>query len=132
MKQSQVFAAFRTSLITDKNHAILNELAPSFNAQAEDIRRRVEKDFNTYQNQAKADNLKKTLVYDLVFGRKQVIDSVQKDIAHAINERLAFDGANLEKSVIEGKTILTAKFPDGSTARVPQNLWIDYSVFHRV
>lgn len=132
MKQSQAFAAFRTSLITDKNHAILNELVPSFNAQCEDIRRRVDTDFSTYNNRAKADNLGKSLTYDLVLSRKQVIDNVQKDMTERVNDRLAFDGANLRREDIDGKSILTAEFPDGSTARVPQKLWIDYGVFDRV
>ena len=72
MKQSQAFAAFRLSLITDKNHAILNELVPEFNTQCVAIRERVEKDLNTYHNQAKADNFKKSLTYDLIIARELV------------------------------------------------------------
>ena len=135
MKQSQAFAAFRTSLITDKNHAILTELAPMFNSECEDIRRRVEKDFETYHNQAKSDNLKKSLVYDLVLGRKQTLAEVQNSMAKSITERLERDGATIRKDVEDGdyvKNVQTAIFPDGSMARVPQSLWIDYSVFDRV
>lgn len=136
MKASQAFAAFRTSLITDKNHAILNELVPMFNSCCEDIRRKVETDFNTYHNQAKADNLKKSLTYDLVFHRKGVLETVQQSMQRAIDERLAADGAELVEEKIENdgrvKHVLTAKFPDGSMARVPQALWVDYSLFDRV
>lgn len=139
MKLSQAFAAFRQSLITDKNHAILNELVPSFNAECEDIRRRVEEDFNTYKNQAKADNLKKALTYDLVMRRKQVIEKVQEELQNEVDKRLARDGATIEELEVpdskrEGhvKTILQATFPDESVARVPQALWIDYSAFDRV
>ena len=80
MKASQAFAAFRQSLITDKQHAIINELVPEFNSQCEDIRRRVEADFNTYHNQAKADNFKKSLTYDLILHRNTVIDAVQEEL----------------------------------------------------
>ena len=132
MKQSQAFAPFRLSLITDKNHAILNELVPVFNSQCEDIRRRVETDFDTYHNQAKSDNLKKSLIYDLVLGRKQMIEHVQQGLTRDINERLAKDGATLVENKIDNKSIITAIFPDESSARVPKSLWIDYSVFDRV
>lgn len=138
-KQSKAFAVFRASLITDKNHSILNELVPVFNAQCEDIRRKCEEDFNTYHNQAKTDNFRKSLVYDLMLGRQQVLDDVQGDMHREIEERLARDGAKVEKEEIpdpkrEGRTksVLTAFFPDGSKARVPQNLWIDYTVFDHV
>ena len=137
MKQSQAFAAFRLSLITDKNHAILNELVPEFNTQCMAIRERVEKDFNTYHNQAKADNFKKSLTYDLIMARDKQIEEVQIELQKSIDERLAWDGASLREDTIPTsnnrvKTILTAVFPDGSTARVPQKLWIDYSLFERV
>lgn len=139
LKQSKAFAAFRASLITDKNHAILNELVPTFNAQCEDIRRRCEEDFNTYHNQAKTDNFRKSLVYDLVLGRQQVLDSVQEDMQREITERLVKDGASVKEEEIPDpkredrtKTVLTAFFPDGSKARVPQALWIDYTAFDRV
>lgn len=139
LKQSKAFAAFRASLITDKNHAILNELVPTFNAQCEDIRRRCEEDFNTYHNQAKTDNFRKSLVYDLVLGRQQVLNRVQEDMQREITERLAKDGARLEEEEIPDpkredrtKMVLAAFFPDGSKARVPQALWIDYKVFDRV
>jgi hypothetical protein len=53
-----------------------------------------------------------------------------------INDRLISDGAEVREESIEDsgrfKTILTANFPDGSSARIPQNLWIDYSTFDRV
>ena len=53
-----------------------------------------------------------------------------------VDERLAHDGANLVEELVENegrtKRVLTAKFPDGSMARVPQSLWIDYSLFDRV
>src|SRR3990167_3596132 len=117
MKQSQAFAAFRTSLITDKNHAILNELVPVFNSQCEDIRRKAEKDFETYKNQALVDNRKKSAIYDLIIYRKQIIDGVQHDLRNKINERLAKDEATLREEEIEDngkiKHITTAIFPDG-------------------
>ena len=132
MKQSQAFAVFRTSLITDKNHAIINELVPVFNSACEDIRRRVETDFSTYHNQAKADNLRKTLIYDLILYRKQVLDGVQKDLHTKVDERLDKDQASLKQETVENKHIVTACFPDGSFARVPSSLWIDFSLFDRV
>lgn len=136
MKANQAFAAFRASLITDKNHAIINELVPAFNSCCEDIRRRVETDFNTYHNQAKADNLKKSLIYDLILGRKKTLEIVQQSMQKTIDNRLAADEAKLEEKIIvkDGKTkrVLFATFPDGSIARVPYNLYIDYSLFERV
>lgn len=139
LKQSKAFAAFRSSLITDKNHAILTELVPAFNAQCEDIRRKLEADFETYHNQAKTDNFRKSLVYDLILGRQKVLDQVQQSLQEEIAHRLNKDGAQLVTESIpdpkkEGreKKVLTALFPDGSKARVPQALWIDYNLFDRV
>ncbi len=137
MKASQAFAAFRTSLITDLNHAILNELVPEFNSRCEDIRRRVDDDFKTYHNQAKSDNFKKTLVYDLVLHRKTVLEGVQKTLSDKITKRLEDDQAAVRTEEIseEGKkpkTVMIAEFPDKSSARVPMSLWIDYSAFDRV
>ena len=137
MKQSQAFAAFRLSLITDKNHAIINELVPEFNIQCKSICERVEKDFNTYHNQAKADNFRRFLTYDLIMARDKQIEEVQTSMQKSIDERLAWDGASLRKDEItrangKMKEVLTAVFPDGSTARVPQKLWIDYSLFERI
>ena len=132
MKMSKAFAAFRQSLITDKNHAILQELAPAFNAAVEDIRRQVEDDFNTYHNQAKADNLRKTLTYDLILHRQEVLRSVQSDLRTIIDERLHRDGAQLRRDRVDNKVVIVADFPDGSQARVPTGLWVDYSAFDRV
>lgn len=136
MKYSQAFAAFRASLITDKNYAIQNELVPVFNSRCEDIRRITDNDFEKYHNQAKSDNLKRTLTYDLIMHRKQVIEKVQEDVAAAIDARLINDKAEIKTEEVEKdgkvKTITTALFPDGSSARVPQNLWVDYGMFDRV
>ena len=139
MKYSHAFAAFRTSLITDANHAIKTELVPEFNSRCEDIRRKAETDFETYHNQAKANNLRKSLNYDLILYREQILEEVQKTITDKINERLARDSAELiEETVpdkrVEGrmKNVLTAIFPDKSRSRVPTKLWIDFSMFDRV
>ena len=139
MKQSQAFAAFRQSLISNLKHALENELVPEFNSRCEDIRRKSESDFETYHNRAKADNLKKTLTYDLVLHRNAVIDDLQKNLRQQVVERLAGDGAEIREEEVpdpkkEGrmKRITTALFPDQSKARVPNSLWIDYSIFDRV
>ncbi len=139
MKQSQAFAAFRQSLITDKQHAIINELVPEFNSRCEDIRRKVEVDFDTYKNRAKADNFKKSLTYDLVLHRNEVIRKVQEDLTREVNHRLAEYGARLDTEEVphpkkEGRMqhVKVAHFPDGSKARVPNGLWIDYAMFDRV
>ena len=133
MKQSQAFAAFRQSLISNLSHALENELVPEFNSRCEDIRRRSELDFETYHNRAKSDNLKKTLTYDLVLHRNAVIDDLQKNLRSQVVERLAGDGAEIREEEVpdpkkEGRMrrITTALFPDQSKARVPNSLWIDY------
>ena len=139
LKQSRAFAAFRSSLITDKEHAILHELAPAYNERVAEIRQKVEDDFQIYHNRAKADNFRKSLVYDLELGLQQTLDSVQKDLQERIHERLNTDGAQVITEKIpdrkrEGreKEVLTAIFPDGTKARVPHALWIDYKLFDRV
>ena len=139
MKTSQQFAAFRQSLITDLQHAITSELVPEFNARCEDIRRLAAEDFKKFQNQAKADNYKKTLTYDLVQHRKTVLDKVQEDLDKRIHEKLVQLGASLKQEEQpdpkkEGKMRMTttAIFPDKSSARVPSALWIDYDQFDRV
>ena len=139
VKMSQAFAAFRTSLITDHQHSIVNELVPEFNSRCEDIRRRSDADFEKYHNQAKADNLKKTLTYDLLLYQQQILENVQKSVADKINERLARDNAQITREEIPDKRrsgqlkeVVTAYFPDESRARVPSGLWIDFQMFDHV
>ena len=139
MKQSVAFAAFRQSIITDLNHAVLNDLVPEFNSRCEDIRRRVEEDRLTYHNEAKSSNLRKTLVYDAVLARQQVLDQIQSELQTKIMDRLVADNAEIREEEVPDpkkpnrmKKIITAMFPDKSSARVPSSLWIDFSAFDRV
>lgn len=131
MKQSHAFAAFRASLITDKQHAVINELVPIFNAECEKIKKQAEDDFQKYHNQAKSDNLKRTLMYDLIMARDETVQQVQVSMKRIIDERLARDGAGLQEVDLgNGKTKLIAEFPDGSTASIPKQLYINYSLFN--
>jgi len=147
VRASQAFAAFRQSLVSELSNKVYEELQPHFNAEAEDIRRRYSDsvkdaaDANTENSKKKllelAESNKKARILDLAKRKNDFIASLKVRLNLEITERLTEYKAEVfeEKEPREGKPdriVKKAKFPDGSMAKVPQNLYIDYSGFQRV
>ena len=152
IKMSQAFASFRSSLLARFQSQIAGELAHQFNAELEDIRRK-DGEHQTYigllrtegkeQAAVKLEDLankeQKARLMDLQLRRQTFIDGLNKDMLAQINQRVADYGGETAEvqeplAIEEGpepkfKTVRKAQFPDGSMAKIPARLWVDYSLF---
>ena len=145
IRQSQAFAAFRKSIINELNNDITTSLVPDFNSECEDIRRQYT-DTETFASDqpdvAKvklielAESRKRARILDLVVRKNKFLESLKVRLVLEMKQRLDEYHAEVmeEDEERDGKTrkVLKAKFPDGSQAKVPQNIHIDFSVFDRV
>jgi very-short-patch-repair endonuclease len=134
MRLSQAFAAFRTEVVESLLLNLREELLPQFNAEVADIRQEHEK--MSKESAALADHRKRSRIMDLKVRQQQFIDGLDADLKAAMEKRIKDYAGTIEsKQIADGKgskEVLEAKFPDGSTARVPKKLWVDYTQFHRV
>lgn len=131
MHKSQAFAAFRTSLVADLQNDLTTELLPKFNSEVEDIRRMVQETLEN-KGQALADHYKRARITDLKVRQQDFIDGLNVEMREALVTRVTEYGGSIETKKEGEKEVLEAKFPDGSSARVPKSLWIDYNQFDRI
>lgn len=131
MRKSQAIAAFRNAKILELNNQLDNEIVPAFNAEVADIKHEWEEGCkNLSIGEALADHKKRARVSDMLVRRKEFIDSLQTCLKMEMNERIKEYGGEIQESEKDGKKVLLAQFPDGSIARVPKSLWINYDLFH--
>jgi hypothetical protein len=134
IRKSQAFAALRTQIITELQHQVEKELIPHFNAEVEDIRKEHQR-LTSEGNPALADHTKRARIQDLKVRQQDFLGSLNEDLRDRLGKRVTeYGGKVVEKEVGEGKEsrkVLEAVFDDGSTARMPKALWIDYNVFQR-
>lgn len=147
VRSSQAFAAFRQSLVSELSAKVYDELMPQFNAAVEDIRREYESSVQA-ANEAPtevaknklielAESHKKARILDLAKRKNDFIGSLRIRLKLEIDGRLTEYKAEVveEEEKREGsektRMVKKAKFPDGSMAKIPQNLYIDYSGFQR-
>ena len=131
MHKSQAFAAFRTELVADLQNDIETSLLPTFNSEIEDIRRSTQEVAET-KGQALADHHRRARIMDLKIRQQQFIDELNQEMHEALTKRVKDYGGTIEAVNDGEKEVLEAKFPDGSNARVPKSLWINYEKFDRV
>jgi very-short-patch-repair endonuclease len=135
VKKSQAFAALRTQVITELQGEIQGELVPNFNSEIVDIRKKYETT-RSERGEALADHEKRARITDLKVRQQEFIDECNRDLAARMEKRVKEYGGEIVTITTgegkEAKSVLEAKFPDGSTARVPKALWIDYNQFDRV
>ena len=133
IRKSQAFAAFRHDVIGQLMTQLSNEIIPAFNAESEDIRRTHEEMCkDPKKGEALADHHKRARIQDMVIRRTEFIASLQTSLKDQIMERIGEYEGEIKEIEEKGKLIKRAFFPDGSTAKVPQALWIDYKAFQRV
>lgn len=157
IKKSQAFAAFRTSLLAGLQNEIASDLAHQFNAELEDIRikdgahrvyigsLRVEgKEQAAVALENLADKEMKARVLDLKLRRQAFLDQLTAKMHASIDQRVADYGGTVatitepvvgkEGQIKEGQTrnVKKAQFDDGSMAKIPSALWVDYSLFQRL
>jgi hypothetical protein len=131
MHCSQAFAAFRTELVANLQADIKEELLPKYNSEVEDIRRKAE-DIKGTRGEALADHHKRARMMDLRVRQQVFIDELNKEMRAQLEERVSEYKGTIETKMDGDKEVMEAKFPDGSVARVPKSLWIDYKQFDRI
>lgn len=132
------FATFRNVVIEELKVDVSEELLPNWKAEAEDIRRTHE-ELRATKGDAVADNHKKARVMDLQVRRNMFLDGLNSELQTRMHGRVKdYNGVTTTVKVAdpkhdgEMKDVQEVKFPDGSTARVPQRLWIDLNLFERI
>lgn len=131
MHKSQAFAAFRTELVAALQLDLTSELLPKYNSEIEDIRRSTEEIRGT-RGEALADHHKRSRLMDLKVRQQDFIEGLNKEMRDGLEQRVKDYGGAITTSNDGKRDVLEAKFSDGSTARMPKSLWIDYSQFQRV
>lgn len=136
MRLSQAFATLRVSVIAALTAQITEELLPKFNSEVEDIRRNWES--KRAESEALADHQKRAAIADLIVRRDAFIESLNNEMRIQLGTRAKAPEYGGEIQEVpddkkgKGKTVLEVKFKDGSTARMPKSLWVDYKAFARV
>lgn len=129
LRQSQAFAAFRQSLVTEGLSKV-NQFVKEFNAEAEDIRNDFEKERPV--SEALAIDKKRARTMDLVIRKNNFLKELQTWFKIEQHTRLEEYLAELKDEEENGKKIVRAYFPDDTSAKVSKSLWIDYTQFQRV
>ena len=148
VRASQAFAANRKAVISELLNKLNLEFVPSYNAEIEDIRRQFEKmvtfaDEQPISAQAlkeAAESRRKARILDINKRKNEFIQSLQVHMKMELAEKIKeYGGTEFEdeesiEGAEEGKTrkVNKVKFPDGSMAKVPRNLFIDYQAFAKV
>lgn len=136
MRLSQAFATLRVAVIAGLTSQINETLVPNFNSEVEDIRKEWEEKRAT--SEALADHHKRARIADLVVRRDAFIASLNDELRLQLNARAKLPeyGGEVAEVPVEkegkSKTVLEVKFKDGSTARMPKSLWVDYKIFARI
>lgn len=153
IKASQAFAARREFIIRDLVRNLHEELVPAFNAECVDIKK-VYDETVSYAQDCPTDVAKKKLIelaesnrkariFDLNFRKRQFIDGLNLDLKMQSNKWVEeYKGETFEEQEEDRKrvdrdgkpkmrTVVKAKFPDGSSAKIPQQLYIDTTLFDR-
>lgn len=147
LKLSHAFSSYRQLVIAELSDSINMELVPKFNAECEDIRREFEikmLEAQEIKEGAPRDKIielaqknKQARILDLNVRKNEFLKSITEQLHSRLQQRIAeYKGETFEeKEQLEGKplrTVMKAKFPDSSIAKIPKNIHIDYSVFERV
>lgn len=145
IRLSQAFAAFRTATIAELMKNMQDELVPNFNAEVMHIEKKFEED-KAEHGETLAMHFRRSSVLDLKVKQQAFIKELDEELLKAMKKRISLPEYNGKLKTIsipgqpksegqkatEPKEVLEVEFPDGSSARVPKGLWIDYSVFQRI
>lgn len=131
MHKSQAFAAYRTELVAELQNDIATELLPKFNSEVEDIRRTTDSTRET-KGDALATHHKRARISDLKIRQQSFIDGLNTEMRERLSKRVKEYNGTIETKKDGEKEVLEAKFDDGSVARVPKSLWVDYNRFDKL
>ena len=150
VRASQAFAAHRQAVLAELQLEIQKTLVPSFNARIRHIEKeykdmlvKVEEAKAQGENwgpllltQAEAD--KKAEILDVNKKKNEYIRNMNEGLKLEMMEKVKEYGGEVieEEEIPQGKTtlmkVLKAQFPDGSKAKFPKGIFIDYTLFERV
>lgn len=132
-KMSIAFAAHREAFTVELQQLLASQLVPEFNAEMEHIRRVHEEEKNNPKiGEALADHRKRAAYEDARVRRETFIQSLQSRLRLELEKKVKDYGGEIKDSEDrEGKKLQVANFPDGSTARMPRALWINFKLFER-
>jgi hypothetical protein len=135
VKKSQAFAALRAAVVAELQEEINDVLIPRFNAEIEQIRREFEE--KKPESEALAMHRRRARISDLVIRRDEFISKSNTEMRAQLEKRISEYGGSISEIEIrseddEPRKVLEAKFDDGSVARMPKSLWINYGAFNRV
>jgi hypothetical protein len=136
IRLASAFATHRGDVIAELQLDVTEKLVPEFNAEINDIGVEYDKLKET-KGETFANNRKHARVMDLKVRQQQFINSLDKELSERMETRIKSYGGTVTpvKAINpkgEEKEVMEVKFPDGSVARVPQRLWINYQQFQRV
>jgi len=145
IKISQVFTAKRTEVVTELQNLISETLVPEFNAELEDIRRGYAESYDfavTQPDVARnkvlelSDCRRKARKLDLDLRRQQFIDSLHtRLVGESLAEAETYGGViseEMEERNGKQRKVKKVAFPDGSRAKIPSGIYVDYSLFQRL
>lgn len=145
IRSSKAFAAYRQAVIAELTQTLVEQFVPAHNAEIEDIRIEHKKTFDfalTQPDSARnklielADKKRKARILDLAKRKQDFLGSLKVHLNIEMKERLTEYNAEQVEEMEErnGKEVKVVKavFPDGSKAKIPQGLFIDFSLFQRI
>ena len=148
IRASQAFAAFRQSVISELQEDLMVNFVPNFNAEVFDIQKEFE-DIHEYTTENISDAAKAKMLelaekkrhartMDLMFRKNKFLESMTLTMKVQMLDRVKeyggeqFEETETRENSTRTRKVLKAKFPDGSVAKIPQQLHIDWSLFQRV
>ena len=147
IRTSDAFVAFRQAVIEELNAEISNNLVPVFNSTVIDIEKDYDlgitgsKDANTERAALalvrSAERNRDARILDLKLKRQDFLNTIQMRLKMEMDELVkGYNGevfTEVEKR-FNGKMgpVIRAKFPDGSSAKIPQHVHIHWDQFEQV
>lgn len=142
IKQSQVFGAFRSGIVAFAQAQIM-DYVPKWNGAIYDIEKQLKESLEYASHQppvAKASLEKVSKLHadsrllELRFKRQSIITDITNEMKSTVHKRIEEMGgviSEVKEPNNNGKMVKVSRvqFPDGSTAKVPRNLHIDYTPF---
>ena len=141
-RSNVLFAACRTAMLAELQADIQTNLIPQFNSEIEDIRRQ---GAETEEFAADQPELAKAALLNLVRARRsarlleltnkrrQFLDGIKLRLKLEMSEKASeLSGTITTHTDDRNRTVEVVQFPDGSSTKMPNNVYVDFSQFDRL
>jgi len=130
---SIAFATLREAVIVDLQQQLVTQSVPQFNAEIEDVRRVYDDErANPKIGESLAFHNRRARYEDMRVKREMFIKTLHTSLHSRLLQRVEEYGGDIEDSIDrDNKPVKVVKFPDGSSARLPRGLWVQYDQYHR-